>query len=86
MAEVGLDLHALPYDIRRWEKTAYLHAPTELRPASSVSIPFEVRLRDRCTLRLCTYEVVASFDPAIARVPELAWIAGLPAQPEPAVW
>lgn len=82
----GLARGQSPHKVRRWEKTEKLHPPTELRPDSSVLIPFEVRLRDGCPLRLGTYEVVASFDPAIARVPELAWIARLPPPPEPAVW
>ncbi|MBI2565492.1 MAG: hypothetical protein HYV63_00485 [Candidatus Schekmanbacteria bacterium] len=84
--ESGLAFSSLPSGIRRWEKAEKLHPSSELRPDSSVSIPFEVHLRDGCPLRLGSYEVVASFDPAIARVPELAWIAELPPQPEPAVW
>ncbi|MBI2566377.1 MAG: hypothetical protein HYV63_05015 [Candidatus Schekmanbacteria bacterium] len=82
----GLPYQHRPHGVDRWEKTEKLHPSSELRRDSSVSVPFEVRLRDGCPLRRGTYEVVASFDPAIARVPELAWIAELPPQPEPAVW
>ncbi|MBI2570852.1 MAG: hypothetical protein HYV63_27940 [Candidatus Schekmanbacteria bacterium] len=82
----GLAFNSLPDGIRRWEKSEKLHPPTELRRDSSASFPFEVRLRDGCPLRRGTYEVVASLDPAIARVPELAWAAQLPPPPEPAVW
>ncbi|MBI2567403.1 MAG: hypothetical protein HYV63_10260 [Candidatus Schekmanbacteria bacterium] len=62
-------------DVRKWQKTDKLHPPAELRPDSGVAIPFEVRPRDGCPLRLGTYKIVASFDPSIARSPELAWIA-----------
>ncbi|MBI2571822.1 MAG: hypothetical protein HYV63_32835, partial [Candidatus Schekmanbacteria bacterium] len=44
----------------------------------------EVRPRDGCPLRLGTYKIVASFDPSIARSPELAWIARF--TPKSAEW
>ncbi|MBI2566078.1 MAG: hypothetical protein HYV63_03465 [Candidatus Schekmanbacteria bacterium] len=72
--------------VKQWLKSEKLHPSTELGPHSSVSIPFEVRLRDSCPLRLGAYEVVPTIDSAIARFPRLAWIARLPPSPEPAAW
>ncbi|MBI2568661.1 MAG: hypothetical protein HYV63_16690 [Candidatus Schekmanbacteria bacterium] len=71
----GLAIPQQSEDIRAWLKQGKLHPPTELRPDSGVSIPFEVRLRDGCPLRRGTYKIVAAFDPSIARTPALAWIA-----------